>query len=106
MYVYRPSLILWLSSIDIKANGTIVNSMYSGTYYPYVTDPGLIEFSAKTETTDTISLYAQAGQTYFLKMGFKQGILMFRPHLMIVPESEAEQEITEFNYKLLREPGN
>lgn len=90
--------------MDVNANGSPVNSIYAGTYYPYITTPGMVEFSAKTETTETISMFIKPGATYFLKLGIKPGIFMGRPLLIFVPESEAEEEIQ--NCKLLRDPGS
>jgi hypothetical protein len=54
-------------SIDVKSNGKVVTTLYSGSYYPYFTDPGEIEFSAKTEASDEVTIDAKANQTYFLR---------------------------------------
>jgi len=87
---------------DVKANGRVVTTLYSGTYYPYITDPGEIEFSAKTEASDSATIDAKAGQTYYLKGTVGIGFIIGHPHLTVVPAEEAEKEIVEC--KLLPEP--
>ena len=52
VYIYRPSGMGAAIYYDVKANGKVVTTLYSGSYYPYVADPGEIEFSAKTEASD------------------------------------------------------
>ena len=54
VYLYRPSSFSGSGvSYDVKANEDedeeeVVTRLYNGSYYPYVTKPGEIEFSAET----------------------------------------------------------
>lgn len=103
VYIYRSSGLGGLVYYDVKANGKVVTTLYSGTYYPYVTAPGEIEFSAKTEASDSVTLDAKAGQIYYLKGSVGVGFFVGHPHLTVVPADEAEKEIVDC--KLLPEPG-
>ena len=102
VYIYRTSGMGAAVYYDVKANGRVVTTLYSGTYYPYITDPGEIEFSAKTEASDSATIDAKAGQTYYLKGTVGIGFIIGHPHLTVVPAEEAEKEIVEC--KLLPEP--
>jgi hypothetical protein len=93
VYIYRPSGMGGAVYYDVKANGKVVTTLYSGSYYPYVTDPGEIEFSAKTEASDEVTIDAKANQTYFLRGSVGLGFFVGHPHLTVVPAEEAEKEI-------------
>ena len=95
VYIYRSSGMGGLVYYDVKANGRVVTTLYSGTYYPYVTDPGEIEFSAKTEASDSVTIDAKAGQTYFLRGTVGVGFFVGHPHLTVVPAEEAEKDIAD-----------
>jgi len=95
VYIYRPSGMGMLVSYDVKANGRVVTTLQGGTYYPYVTDPGEIEFSAKTEASDSATIDAKAGQTYYLKGTVGVGFFVGHPHLRVVPAEEAEKDIAD-----------
>lgn len=102
VYIYRPSGMGGAVYYDVKANGKVVTTLYSGSYYPYVTDPGEIEFSAKTEASDEVTIDAKANQTYFLRGSVGLGFFVGHPHLTVVPAEEAEKEIVDC--KFLPEP--
>lgn len=104
VYIYRPSGMGAAVYYDVKANGKVVTTLYSGSYYPFVTEPGEIEFSAKTEASDEVTLDAKPSQTYFLRGSVGLGFFVGHPHLTIVPADEAEQEIVDC--KLLPELQN
>lgn len=102
VYIYRPSGMGALVYYDVKANGKVVTTLYSGTYFPYAADPGEIEFSAKTEASDSVTIDVKASQTYFLKGTVGVGFFVGHPHLTVVPAEVAENEIV--NCELL--PGS
>jgi len=101
IYIYRPSGMGGAVYYDVKANGKVVTTLYSGSYYPYIADPGEIEFSAKTEASDEVTIDAKANQTYFLRGSVGLGFFVGHPHLTVVPAEEAEKEIVDC--KLLAE---
>ena len=104
VYLYRPSSFIGGGVYyDVKANGKeVVTTLYNGGYYPYVTEPREIEFSAKTESTDAVTIDVKPGQTYFLKGTVGVGFIVGRPHLTVVQPDVAVNEIAEC--KLLPEP--
>jgi len=102
VYIYRPGkLIGGAVSYQVNANGTSITRLGSGGYFPYFAKPGEIEFSAKTESTSSITLDVKSGQTYYIKGTVGIGILVGRPHLVLVPADLGEKEIVEC--KLLEE---
>lgn len=104
VYVYRPNSFFGGGVVyDVKANGKeVVTTLYRGGYYPYVTEPREIEFSAQTESRDAVTIDVKPGQTYFLKGTVGVGFVVGRPHLTVVPSNIAESEIAEC--KLIPEP--
>ena len=103
VYIYRPSAFIGGGVYyDVKANSKVVTTLWNGGYYPYIADPGEIEFSAKTESTDSVTLDVKTGQAYYVKGTVGVGFLLGRPHLTVVSANIAEAEITEC--KLIPEP--
>jgi hypothetical protein len=102
VYIYRPFGLGGGVYYDVKANGKVVTTLYSGGYYPFVADPGEIEFSAKTEASDEVTIDVKPSQTYFIRGTVGLGFLVGHPHLTVVPAADAEAEIKEL--KLLPGP--
>lgn len=96
VYIYRPSTFVGGGvSYDVRANGVVVTTLYNGGYYPYIAKPGEIEFSAKTESTSSVTLDVKAGGVYYLRGTVGVGFIVGRPHLEAVPPEVAEKEILE-----------
>jgi hypothetical protein len=76
----------------LQANGKDVTAIKKGLYYPYITDPGMIEFTAKTMGTFSITLDAKAGQTYYLKGSVPPGFSP-TPSLVLVSSEIGAKEI-------------
>lgn len=96
VYIYRPSKFVGGGvSYTVSAGDTPVIKLYNGGYYPYFSEPGEIEFWAKTETKSSVTLDVKPGQTYYIKGTVGVGAFVGRPHLMIVEPSAAETEIAE-----------
>lgn len=96
VYIYRPSSFIGGGVYyDVKANGKVATTLYNGGYYPYVAEPGEIEFSAKTEATASVTIDAKSGQTHYIKGGVGVGFVVGRPRLRVVTANIAEQEIKE-----------
>ena len=63
IYIYRPSAFGFAVDYDVKRGDAVIVTMKSHGYYPYVTDPGLVELSATTETTTSVTLDVEPGET-------------------------------------------
>ena len=95
VYIYRPSEFVGGGvSYTVKANGADVIKLYNGGYFPYFTKPGEIEFSAKTESTTSVTVDVKAGQEYYVKGDVGVGFFVGRPHLILVAPEVAKQEIS------------
>jgi len=77
-----------------KANGKDLISLKKGTYYPYVTKPGVIEFTASFMGVSTRVVDAEAGQTYYLK-GSIPRVFFEPPSLVLVSPEAGAQEIVK-----------
>ncbi|MEW6571700.1 MAG: DUF2846 domain-containing protein [Nitrospirota bacterium] len=96
VYIYRPSKGFGAAiTPDVYANGFVITTLYNGGYYPYLTKPGEIEFSAKTESTSAVTLDIKPGQIYYLKGYIGIGFFVGRPHLTVVSPEVGEKEIAE-----------
>jgi hypothetical protein len=94
IYFYRPSAFFSGGlSYDVKTGETVITTLKNGGYYPYFSPPGEKEFWAKTESKSSVTLDVKAGQTYYIKGEVGVGILVARPHLMVVAPEIAEKEI-------------
>jgi hypothetical protein len=78
----------------LQANGKDVTSLRKGLYYTYVTEPGLIEFTAKTMGTCSITVDAKAGQADYLKGSVPPGFSP-TPSLVLVSSEVGAKEIVD-----------
>lgn len=68
VYIFRPASPVGAAVVyTVTANGAPVVRLRSGSYYPYVTPPGQIIFSAATETSSSVAINVAPGGTYFLR---------------------------------------
>ena len=79
----------------MKVGEIPVTTLYNGGYYLYFPKPGEVEFWAKTESKSSVTLDIKPSQTYYIKGTVGVGLLVGRPHLMVVAPDVAEQEITK-----------
>ncbi|NOY84233.1 MAG: hypothetical protein GXO96_05325 [Nitrospirae bacterium] len=94
VYIYRPSAFVGGGvSYNVKTGEKVITTLYSGGYYPYFSDPGEVEFWAKTESKSAVTLDVKTGETYYLKGTVGVGFLIGRPHLMFVTPDIAKTEI-------------
>jgi len=82
----------------LQVNGKDITGLKRGTYYPFITEPGRIEFTAKTMGTTTLVLEAKAGEIYYLKGAVPPGFSP-TPSLVLVSSEVGTQEIA--NCKLM-----
>jgi hypothetical protein len=102
VYIYRSGKMMGAAiSYKLRANGVVVTTLTPGGYYPYITKPGEIEFSAKTEATSSVTIDVKPGETHYIKGTIGVGFLVGRPHLVVVPTDVGEKEIAKC--KLLQE---
>ena len=84
-------------SYKVYDNGTRIGGLPNGAYFVYQAKPGLHKFTASTEVTDEKPLMVEAGKTYYVRGEVQMGILIGRPHLIIVDRQEAEGAIKELH---------
>jgi len=102
VYIYRPGKMMGAAvSYKVRANGVVITTLTPGGYYPYITKPGEVEFSAKTEATSSVTIDVKPGETHYIKGTIGVGFLVGRPHLVVVPPEVGEKEV--MNCKLLQE---
>jgi hypothetical protein len=85
----------------LLVNGKDITSLRKGQYFAYITEPGVIEFTAKTMGACYITLNAKAGQAYYLKGSVPPGFSP-TPSLVFVSPEVGAQEIA--NCKLISSP--
>jgi hypothetical protein len=85
----------------LQANGKDVTSLRKGLYYRYVTEPGVIEFTAKTMGTYSITLDVKVGQRYYLKGSVPPGFSPTPSLVLVSPEVGAQETA---NYQLISSP--
>ena len=81
-------------SFFLQANGKDVTALKKGTYYPYITEPGRIEFIARTMGTSSLVLDAKAGEIYYLKGRVPPGFSP-TPSLVLVSTEVGTKEIAD-----------
>jgi len=82
-------------SYKVFDNGTRIGGLPNGAYFVYQAKPGVHKFTASTEVTDEKALTVEAGKTYYIRGEVQMGVLVGRPHLIIVDRQEAEGAIKD-----------
>lgn len=96
VYIYRPnSFIGGGVSYDVKVGETVITTLHNGGYYPYFSEPGEIEFWAKTESRSAVTLDVRPGDIQFIKGTVGVGFFVGRPHLIVVPYDAGVEEIKD-----------
>lgn len=96
VYFYRPSLPYEYGVVfDIQANGAPVVGLADGSYFPWVSAPGLVTFTSRRagEKTSELPVNVEAGQSYYVQLMPAPGIFRYRPVLMLAHEEHARREI-------------
>jgi hypothetical protein len=96
VYIYRPSGST--RPFLLRVNGKVAIPLKKGLYYAYVTEPGVIEFTAQSYGTSSMTLDVKAGQTYYLKGSVPPGFTP-TPSMVLVSSEVGANEIT--NCKLI-----
>jgi hypothetical protein len=96
VYIYRPPKLVGSAiSFTVNAGELPVATLSNGGYFPYIAEPGRIDFWAVTETTSFVILDVAAGMEYYLKGTIGMGILTGRPHLEQVHPALGRLEILD-----------
>jgi hypothetical protein len=91
--IYRPKKFGGSAvGYDLYAGDKLITRVSSGTYYVYTLTPGLTEFSAKTESKNSITLNLEKGRTYYLKCGISAGIFIAHPSFEVVAPAVGQEE--------------
>jgi hypothetical protein len=78
---YRPSGMGFAIKCTVRENGAMVGRVGAGKYYVIQAEPGLHNFTAKTEKTDTVAVQVEPDETSYVKCGISMGIMVGRPNL-------------------------
>lgn len=97
VYLYRPSSFIGGGvAYDIKTgDNNVITTLHNGGYFPYFSNPGEVEFWAKTESRSSVTLDVKQGQVYYVKGTVGVGFFVGRPHLIVVPNDVGEKEIVD-----------
>lgn len=85
---YRPSSMGFAIKCTVRENGAMVGRVGAGKYYVIEVEPGLHNFTAKTEKTDAVAVQVEPDETSYVKCGISMGIMVGRPNLS--PGSEED----------------
>lgn len=98
---YRPSSLLGAAlTPTIREGETPVTKLGLGRYYVDVIEPGTHTFEVKTEAADTLSLEADADETYYVKETMGMGALVYRANLS--PSTEQDFQTVAKKLKLAK----
>lgn len=68
-------------SCAVHEKGERLTSLPPGKFAVVYADPGIHEYSVKSEATDTLRLEIEPGETYYSKCSISMGIMAGRPNL-------------------------
>lgn len=68
-------------SFTITEGETDVAKVTNGRYYIWVTEPGSHTYQVKSETTDSLTLELDEGETYYVKQTMDMGVVLYRPNM-------------------------
>jgi hypothetical protein len=85
---YRPSSMGFAIKCTVRENGAMVGRVGAKRYYAIDVEPGVHNFTAKTEKTDTVAVQVEPDETSYVKCGISMGIMVGRPNLSPGTEEE------------------
>lgn len=68
-------------SCAVHENGAKLTRLPPGKYHVHVAEPGIHEYSVRSEATDTLRLEVEPDETYFAQCTITMGIMAGRPNL-------------------------
>ncbi len=95
VYVYRPGALGGALSPNVQANGVPLADLPAHGYFVYYAAPGELTLTQHTEASTSVTLDVKAGETYYVKGSMGMGFFVGHPHLVIVPNDTAAQEIKD-----------
>jgi hypothetical protein len=78
---YRPSSMGFAIKCTVRENGAMVGRVGAKRYHAIEVEPGLHNFTAKTEKTDTVAVQVEPDETSYVKCGISMGVMVGRPNL-------------------------
>ena len=103
VYFYRPSRFIGRAiPFDIKENGQSIVTMHNNGYYPHLTTAGEHTYTVESlENKDSVTIKAQKGESYYISSKIGWGVIVGRPSLEVVSNTErALSEIKDCKYIL------
>jgi len=100
VYFYRPSSGQGaMLGYKIKTdNDSVIGRLRNGEKFEYKTKTfGKQNFHGDLETKETVSIYIEKGQEYFVKAGVTMGVMFGRPQLVHVENRVGMKEYREMN---------
>jgi hypothetical protein len=78
---FRPSSMGFAIKCTVRDNGAMVSRVGAGKYHVIEVEPGLHNFTAKTEKTDAVAVQVEPDETSYVKCGISMGVMVGRPNL-------------------------
>lgn len=85
---------------DVQDNGKTIGMLQSGTYFYYPAAPGDHTFSAKTESSSTVTLHVEAGKTYYVRGSVTMGAFVGHPKLEVADAAAWQTQFADLKYGL------
>lgn len=68
-------------SCAVREGQVKLSSLPPGRYFVQAADPGIHSFAVKSESTDTLRMEIEAGETYYAQCTISMGLMVGRPNL-------------------------
>lgn len=68
-------------SCAVHEGATKLSSLPPGHYFVLAADPGIHSYAVKSESTDTLRMEVEAGETYYAQCSISMGLMVGRPNL-------------------------
>lgn len=86
--VFRPSGMGMAVKCTVRENGKFLTRVGNARYDVIEAEPGTHTLTAKSESTDTINLLVEEGETAYAKCKISMGVMVGRPNLSPSTEDE------------------
>lgn len=85
---FRPGSMMGMAlGCNVRENGKLIGGLGNGKYFIQAFQPGKHVFTTHSETTDTLNMEIESGETYYVKCGIGMGVVAGRPN--IAPSDKA-----------------
>ena len=97
---FRPGSMMGMAlGCHVREDGRLVGNLANGKYYVQSFAPGKHTFTTSSESTDTLNMEVESGETYYVRCGIGMGVVAGRPNISPVEKTVFDEKSAKLKLK-------